>query len=114
MVIFERNETLKTALSRSSIQKKKRLEMNPAMHRFGNKDRTEEEKSIFGRPHKNFKTSETGISMGEMAQFGAYLRDADLAHVKLERDRLAFERERMACNREDRIRDRDERGMERL
>lgn len=63
---------------------------------------------------KKVKQSASRAHMGEMAQFGAHLPDADLTRVDLERDRLQFERERLLSDRDERARKRDERHEERI
>jgi len=44
---------------------------------------------------------------GELASFGKYLHDADLARIELEREKLNLERERLANEREDRKQERE-------
>ena len=53
--------------------------MNSAMHRAGNKDSSEDDNSISCGPLKKSKTFKSSISIGEVAQFGAHLSDADLS-----------------------------------
>jgi len=39
---------------------------------------------------------------GDMARFGKYLYDADIARIELEREKLKLERDRLAAEREER------------
>ena len=57
---------------------------------------------------KRLKQMESG---GEMERFGAHLRDADLARIELEREKLAFKRGRSEADRAER--EREERREER-
>ena len=62
---------------------------------------------------KNTKRVKRMESGGEMERFGAHLRDADLARIELEREKLALERERSEAYRAEREREREERREER-
>ena len=65
------------------------------------------------RAKRNNKNTADPFS-GEMERFAECLRDADLAKVEVERDRLELERERMKMDREERMKERELRREERV
>lgn len=68
--------------------------------------------SLPGRPCKAQKTNPAGLAFGEMERFALHLRDAGLARVEVDRNRLNFERDRLEFESSERERDRIERRRE--
>lgn len=81
--LLERHNAEKNARKEQNAEKD-RIDndlMNLAMHSSANKKNTQDEESIPLRPSNKCNTCHTGIAMGKIAQFGAYLRGVDLACV---------------------------------